>query len=237
MDVKPLAWYFRLDGDDFDIRALSDLFKGSSNLRTLADGRLHLVLELPFTSSGAAGALGIAKELLSKLNGIAQTIYGNHDNLGIGSVFSEAEDGRLTHYILPDALTGRSRVFATATVISGGVPLPPHKSIGVEFLDAACRDEHFERALYLYGSLPQDWRCLYMVLEAAEDGTGGEGALITKKWVADGAIKDFKATANSFKALRLQARHGSVMEGVPRPKQTLDDARKMIRAILACWGI
>ena len=75
-----------------------------------------------------------------------------------------------------------------------------------------------------------------MVLEAAEDSAGGEKALIAKKWVADGAIKDFKATANSFRALRQQARHGSISHGVPEASQTLDDACKMIRTILQEWG-
>jgi hypothetical protein len=60
--------------------------------------------------------------------------------------------------------------------------------------------------------------------------------LIEKQWVPDGKIKEFKATANSYKAIRLQARHGSVTQGVPDPKQTLDEAREMIRTILEPWA-
>jgi hypothetical protein len=75
-----------------------------------------------------------------------------------------------------------------------------------------------------------------MVLEAAEDGNGGEAALIEKRWVPDGKIKQLKRTANSYKAIRLQARHGSVTQGVPHAEQTLDEARNIIRAILDRWA-
>ena len=74
-----------------------------------------------------------------------------------------------------------------------------------------------------------------MVLEAAEDGNGGEKGLIAKKWVADGAIKGFKSTANSFKAIGRHARHASRSLGISQPKQTLDASRDMIRIILERW--
>ena len=81
-----------------------------------------------------------------------------------------------------------------------------------------------------------DWRGLYMVLEAAEDGNGGEERLISKKWAAEGAIKAFKETANSYNALGHFARHGTVKQGVPTPKQTLDQAQHTIRTIMQHWG-
>jgi hypothetical protein len=84
------------------------------------------------------------------------------------------------------------------TVVSPGAD----NLLGDQFLNVADKDEHFDRALYLHGSLPHYWHGLYMVLEAIEDGAGGEKRLIAKKWAADGSIKAFKATANSLSGLR-----------------------------------
>jgi hypothetical protein len=75
-----------------------------------------------------------------------------------------------------------------------------------------------------------------MVLEAAEDGNGGEKGLINQNWVPWGQIKDFKATANSYKAIRLLARHGSLSQGVEQAKQTLGEACEMIRTIIQEWA-
>jgi hypothetical protein len=53
------------------------------------------------------------------------------------------------------------------------------------------------------------------VLEAMEDGNRGEAGLIAKEFVAPGEIKDFKATVNSFRALGMEARHGTTTTGIP----------------------
>lgn len=73
------------------------------------------------------------------------------------------------------------------------------------------------------------------MLEAAEDGNRGEKGLIRKKWVPDGQIRNFKATANSYSALGSQARHGTLKNAIKQPKQALNNAREMIRTILEKW--
>lgn len=234
--MNTLTWYFRLDGDDVDIQAVQRLF--SANWLSLRDGRLHLVMKLPFTSSQAQAAQEAANELLSKINGIAKMIYLDHESLRIGATSCVEKPGSPpTQVVFVNAvLRGRSRVHAPIVVATSGVgqtPTENNRLLGDGVLEVA--DEHFKRALYLFGSL-RDWRGLYMVLEAAEDGNGGEKGLIGKGWVAEGEIKNFKNTANSFKAIRLQARHGTVRTGASHPKQTLDQARQMIRTILERWG-
>jgi hypothetical protein len=64
-----------------------------------------------------------------------------------------------------------------------------------------------------------------------EDGNGGEAGLIAKNFVAPGEIKDFKATACSFPALGLEARHGTTTTGIPKPKMTLQKAEEMFRRL------
>ena len=102
-------------------------------------------------------------------------------------------------------------------------------------LQLAAKNEHLRRAQVLYGTLKHDWVNLYKVLEVMEDGNGGEAGLIAKHFVADGDIKNFKATANSFRALGLESRHGTTTSGVPAPKMTLKEAQEMFRKLFHGW--
>lgn len=75
-----------------------------------------------------------------------------------------------------------------------------------------------------------------MVLEPAEDANGGERGLIAINWVPDGHIKNFKATADSYKAIGIAARHGRTKKGIPKPTQSsplIPERDKLIRAIEA----
>lgn len=68
-----------------------------------------------------------------------------------------------------------------------------------------------------------------------EDGNGGEAGLIAKHFVADGEINNFKATANSFRALGMEARHGTTASGISEPRMTLKQAQEMFRKLFQGW--
>jgi len=48
-------------------------------------------------------------------------------------------------------------------------------------------------------------------------------------------IDNFKATADSYKALGLDARHGKTKSGITKPLMTLAEAREMVRELFHCW--
>jgi hypothetical protein len=233
-------WHFTLEGDHVDIRGVTDLFASEVNFITDEFGKVHLVMELPFSTAESSAAQDAAEELLAKLNAIAQIMYGNHENLRIVGIGCKDPSGAPMHLFIhmSAGIRSHARVGGGLTVknSSGSAEFSaPPVRIGDQFLTTADANEHLERALYLFGSLPLDWRGLYMVLEAAEDSHGGEAGLIAKEWVPDGQIKGFKATSCSYKALRLEARHGSIKSGIEQPKLTLAEARDMIRTILEKW--
>ncbi len=233
-----MKWRFRIEGEGFDVSGVADLFANEVELVRNSTGRMDLILELDFSIDQPSPALDAAEELVAKLNGIAHMVHGNHRNLRVTGVSCDHPDKPATQFLIGrEAIECRSRVGAGLTVTSGAGQCAevPVELIGDRTLRSADMHPHLERALFLYGSLPQDWRGLYMVLEAAEDAHGGERGLIAKAWVPAGIIKDFKATANSYRAIRLHARHGSVRDGVDQPKLTLEEARNLIRTILSCW--
>jgi len=200
----------------------------------------HLVMNLPFAPSESQAARETAEELLAKLNAIAQIVHGNHENVRISGISCKDGSGAPMHqFIHPLGARSRFRAGVNLTVVNADFSssiTPPTKKIGDQMLSAADRDEDLDRALYLFGSLPLNWRGLYMVLDAAEYAHGGESGLIAKKWVPKAQIKAFKATACSYKALRLEARHGPLKWGVDHALQTLDEARQMVRTILEKWS-
>lgn len=234
-------WHFRLEGEEFDITDITELFGDEVRFTKDEANRSHLVMDLPFTTNDSRAAQDAAEELLAKLNAIAHVTYGNHENIRIGAVGLKEASGAMHAFVhVIGAIRCRLRAHAVGVAIAGpsGPPAsqPKPTMIGDGFLIAADKDENLARALYLFGSLPPDWRGLYMVLEAAEDAHGGENGVIARQWVPTGQIKDFKATANSYMALRLAARHGSLKTGIPQAKITLTEARNMMRTILDKWA-
>lgn len=237
-----MEWHFRLEGNDFDIKGFRDLVRDEVAFHEDDNGRVFLVMDLAYGASDSTLAMSAAEERLAQLNALAQIIHGDHENVRIGSIsFKDASGGASHQYIMGRAgIRGRSRVGGTGLVVtsssSGMPPQPPAKLIGDRLLDAVSKDAHFERALYLLGSLQLNWRGLYMVLEAAEDAHGGERGLTAKNWVPAGQIKNFKDTANSYNAIKSDARHGSTATGSPYAKIAIEDALTMVRTILEKWG-
>jgi hypothetical protein len=234
-------WHFRLDGDEFDLKGVVDLFGSRVKITKDEQAKHHLVMELSYTTAESLEAYGHAEDLLARMNAIAQIVYGNHENVRIVGVGCKDRSGALMHLFIHmgEAIRSRARVGGNLTV--GNSPgaadfSSPSIRIGDQFLAAADTSEDLERALYLFGSLPQNWRGLYMVLEAAKDGHGGWQALINHGWVRNGLIEDFRATANSYRVLGREARHGSVSSGIDKPRITLDEARDMVRTILEKWA-
>lgn len=231
-------WQFRLSGDDFDVDALAELFASEAKITRGADAT-HLDMSLPYGPDEAQAARSAAEDLLANLNAIARIVHGNHENVGLAAIGLKDPNGGPLRLFSFDVLGIRSRARVSCVRVVTGrseASSTPARLVGDKILEAADKNKHLDRALYLFGSLPSDWRGLYMVLEAACDANGGESGLIAKNWVPRGQIKNFKKTANSYKAIGRAARHGSIREGIVPATITLSDAYQMIRKILENWA-
>jgi len=156
----------------------------------------------------------------------------------IHGITKKNADGLLSNYAQAEChIEMRVAVFPDTTVLGpdGKVVENERPTTGEITLKLAANNEPLRRALLIYGSLKHTWIYLYNVLEAIEDGNGGERGLIAKNLVAHGKIRDFKATANSFRALGLAARHGTTASGIPTPRMTLQEAEEMFRNLIEGW--
>ena len=217
------TWLFELNGEDLDLRTIAELFSDSFSIFS-ADEKWFLSMQLEFPPDGGADARAAVEPVLARLNASAQVAYGNHENIRLGRMMCMNPTGAPATQIVSAA--GMRSQFRPG----GG------KLVTDCLLTAIQKDDHFARALYLFGVLPQDWRGLSVVLDVVEEGNGGERGLKSKQWVAGSSIDNFGATANSFKAIGHQARHGYLSKGVDARRQTLEEARSMIRTILERWA-
>jgi len=96
-----MRWKFRIDGEEFDLKAIFKLFEQGTHLTHEAE-KYYLALDLPHGPDDAQGALYAAQQLLARLNGIAHVRYDNHHSVKISEVFHiEPETGKVTFVGLP----------------------------------------------------------------------------------------------------------------------------------------
>lgn len=150
-------------------------------------------------------AMALAETALARMTAIALITFENHRSLSIRGICTrDTSTGKvMTTVILGQfGIQGRSRVGFAGLVTNGeGAGVRDEPTFCEAILQLADNNDHLMRALHLYGSLQQNWRELYMVLETVEEGNGGEQGLIDKGWAPNENIKNFKATATSYKAL------------------------------------
>ncbi len=227
-------WLFRLDGESIDLEGLRHSFPDPPvEVRKIGDQYL-LALELPDEVADDESALAAAQKTLCLLNGITRCQAQNYRAPTLGGVSSiDPTTGRISTRIQSPSWSyeGRFSGSFTPEATQGGVT---SLAYGTSLLKLGRENPHFERTLFLYGSVSHDWRGLYLVLEAAEDAFGGEEGLLGVPWVSP-KLKLFKRTANSYRAIGVESRHGTLSSGVPTAGISLPEARQLIWEFLNAW--
>ncbi len=236
--MGPQEWRFVLIGDKLDIRTIAELFRDGARIVEDEYGQPVLTLHLEFSREESLAARDAAEAHIARLNATAQIVHGNHKNVHLGAFgHLDSSTGLLQYFLhLHDTVRSRAR-FGIGGVVFNADEGPPDqsKNIGDEILEAATANEHLGRALYLYGSAPLDWRGLYMVLDVVREAHGGLKEVMAKNWAPAKRIVDFNATANSYKAVGIAARHGFTKDFIDTPRMDLHEAREMVRTILQKW--
>lgn len=228
-------WLVELKGDRSDLEYLCAL--PSQRWKVTEQGGRHYLKSTVFDSpTDARDVLADASRTLDVMNGVARLVFPNFEGAKVNSIARVEENGRCTQFIMPTGTRSAERSGIPTVVISGGHEPPEPPSIpGSKWIEIAQKDESVATALALYGGLEHNWRNLYVVLEVIEDALGGNRLLINKGWAPQGEIERFKHTANSFRALGRQARHGITKWDPPRSPMSFNDAQSLIRNILYKW--
>ena len=230
-------WIVRLEGNSSEISYLSELT--SKRWKVTKTNSIYYLKSIEFNSfTEAHDVLEKASNILDILNGIARLVFGSFQGVKVGGIGRAENNGKPpAQYILPEGITTSVRVGTPRiTVILNGREIPQQYNIpGSKWIEVAEEDEKATKALTLYGGLEHNWKNLYMILEVIEDDVGGERKLINKGWTSKGEIKRFKRTADNYRILGREARHGTEKWDAPREPMSLGDAESLIRNILDKW--
>lgn len=228
----------RLEGHQFDLLDLMDQVRLVDISVTKEEDQFYLRSSGFQSCTRAEEVLERANDLVQVLNGAAAIAIDNYHPVGVNAVVEVDDDGERRGFVfLSGTATGRTRATAALAVCgSGGLaPSVPQRSAVETWLDCSRQDDAVNRALSLYGGLAHTWRNLYLVLEVIEDDVGGERRLLALGWVPDSKIKQLKQTANSYRALGKEARHGTLRHPAPARIMTLEEAEQVVRSILRAW--
>jgi len=171
-----------------------------------------------------------AERLFAQIRGVARLRLGVDVPLELDdSIYRRTGDGELEdHFVsLGATLTIESYLTASST---GGQPVPLASTLD---LADAQTDERVSAALTLFG-MPPAWRTLSMVLDLVREEVP-ERAIAKRGWATAAKVKRFNSTANSYRAVGTDARHGKLKWQPPKHPMTLHDARLLVGGILRAW--
>jgi hypothetical protein len=229
----------RLLGEERDLKQLAHSFSTGPARIEKREEWYFLVLE----SAGARRddeVLADGRKKLAEMNAIVLMGDANFRPPTVHGISKKCPDGSMSHVVDLGTVNMQARfgIFPSPTLIvqnANGTVTERGPTEDQIALGLASKCEPFQRALFMYGSSTHDWDNLFNVLEAIEDGNGGETGLIAKQFVKNRLIKDFKSTVNSFRALGLKARHGTTTMGIEAAKMSLNEAQEMIRNLFRGW--
>jgi hypothetical protein len=230
------GWCVRLEGDPLDLEALADALFG--DVRIVRGGD-RFYLRAPdfesFASEEAEAVSRRATEIVRVLNGAAQVHHGDHRPISVGAAALVKKDGSIQHYVFAATAGGlrlRGRI-AALTVTRAGThePEPPPTSPIERMTIRGLTDADVERVLRIFGRDDVDYRDLYFVFEIVRAAVGGG----IYQWLARADVDRFRHTANSPTAIGEKARHGHERTQPPSDPMPFDEARELIRRLVASW--
>lgn len=224
------SWQIELIGNEQTLAFLEEFLSNSPYQFEKDETRTFLPLSETPPDVGKEELYAIASNLVDIINGATKLYNPDCSPVTFNTISRIKEDGTREGIGYFAGSPPRTKYFGF---------LPEDRTL-VEWIRLALSDPEVTRALYLYGSLEPNWKNLYMVLEIIEDDFGGEkrlerSNLIVAKDFKD--VKDFKQTAQSYKAIGKEARHASLKGGYepPSPPMKLAKAHELVCSLLKVW--
>jgi hypothetical protein len=227
-----------LDGNDLNLKLLADSFPTGYPRVEKRDEHYLLILESKGPRDDAA-VVADGTNVLAQMVAIMLKDGPNFRRPRIRGISKQNADGTLTHFI---NATARGEIRISAMVVTPRLIGPDGEIVQNKgptedqvALELARNNEPFRRAQVIYGSLDHDWVNLYKVLDAMREAHGDLSGLKAKNFVPAKDIENFKATAGSFPAIGLKARHGKTKGVIQKPRITLEEAQEMFRKLFQGW--
>jgi len=232
-----------VEGDEMDLRLLSQSFPSKTprlekrKVKVDDEERYFLILESE-TVRQDEDVLADGKRVLAEMTAIMLGDGPGFKAPRIKGIAKKAADGSLVTYVnVSMHAKARTAVFVTPRLIGPDGEIvenkgPTDKQVIYEL---GRNNEPLRRAWLIYGSLEHTWINLYKVLDVMREAHGDLAGLKAKNYVRAKDIDNFKATADSHRAIGLDARHAKVKSGIPAPTISLAEAQEMFRKLFEGW--
>jgi len=234
-------WSVELQGDLSDLTSLSERLNGSVLIIKTPSG-FELTSDDWDGLPSPQAVLQAAVTLLPVITSLALFELDARDAITAPSVVVEYGDEglRTPHaFAFPGTAEARGRVFAPTivTVEPDGTTSESRPPLLDSIVGLAEQDVAVHRAMAFLAIRPPTYHTLYAALDAVahDRQTGGLRGVYRRNGKA--AVRRFKQTANSWRALGLRARHGHDETPPPARPVSIDEADTLIREVIRAWVI
>ena len=205
-----MLWKGWLEGHQFDLEALSDLFSADDPLVAQdASGDYYVESAALQDSDGKIDA-NAAQALIRRINGAARAVNSGFRPVSLSGRYNDSS-GAATVVGSAALVMGRMRLQATGVVTDSKgniVSSSPAAPSGSRYLQLANQDRDVADALWVLGqSDPLDWYDIYKVWEIVEHAIGGSGQVQKLGWTTKADINRLTASANHPGISGDEARH------------------------------
>ncbi|WP_328365564.1 hypothetical protein OG800_35495 [Streptomyces sp. NBC_00445] len=237
----------KLEGHSFDLDALVELFReGDPKVSKEVDGYYLSSSELDGLIDDGGQLLSTATRLLQRVTGVARILDSSFRPVSLSGTFVEVDGtGAEKRHHVAQAGTAEERSKAYAVVVSTSneqspasqSPPPPPPPEGPPYIQLASSHPDMTEMLEILGkpSVSLTWIDLYKIYEIVRDSVGNEQTLKANKWVPDGELSAFKASANRPDVSGSGARHARMGGGPPKQTMNLAEGAAFIRKLVLAW--
>ncbi|MEU1027976.1 hypothetical protein [Streptomyces mirabilis] len=237
----------KLEGHTFDLDALVELFcEGDPKVGQEEDGYYLSSSELDDLIGDGGQLLSTATRLLQRVTGVARILDSSFRPVSLPGTFIDDDGtgtGRRHHVVQASTVEVRFKAYAVGVMVGDGeastsqpqTPLPVPE--GLPYMRLALSHPDVAETLEILGkpSVSLTWIDLYKLYEIVRDNLGNEQALKANKWVPDGELSAFKASANRPDVSGSGARHARMGGGPPKQTMNLAEAEAFIRMLVMAW--
>ena len=221
-------WLVELQGEEFDLEALSRLLR-SSHLKVAKEGDAYYLSYSGFASVGSPDEVRErAREILQRASAAERVRCGSSLPVRIGEVLRVEPDGTRR------AFSELSALHVTWNVRVAHAPVAEKDALDFgQWVELAEGDAKVDKALRILITRETNWINLYNILDVVLSDVGG--MIWEAGWATESEVKRFKHTADSESTLGDEARHGRERTKPPADPTSLKEADALIRKILRAW--
>ncbi|MBL0180527.1 MAG: hypothetical protein IPP98_15655 [Gemmatimonadetes bacterium] len=236
MDASPVVtWKIPIEGDPSDLENLAVALESREVGVTRFEGGFALSLSTSIAGLDYAPVRSLAEEHLAAVNGVGKILDPAFRALRLtGRLLGVDAAGRTVHTVM--ALQGieiRVRL-GTAIMSINGIPQADPRTVTASaVLDGALTSSLAWDALAVIGRDEPTWSELYFAYELVESGTNGRVAEVCGATKAE--LELFCHTANSYRAIGRESRHGTTDRKPPATPMSHRVATRLVRRVVEAW--